>query len=133
MKAIELISKEEEAAAGDGVSSYGDRVWWSPEMGAMRMAEVKRAVEMIEERWSPDLEADIKAACLISDVYLDYIRDMHCREVQEDGSTTRAELWPGSGRWEIWMPQWASRYMRNKAQMERNQNRGLEVIAFASL
>ena len=27
VKAIEAISKEEEAAAGDGVSSYGDRVW----------------------------------------------------------------------------------------------------------
>ena len=39
----------------------------------------------------------------------------------------RAEVWPGSGLWDIWVPQWASRHMRNKAQKERNEGRGMVV------
>ena len=58
------------------------------------------------------MEADIKSTTQVSDVHGDFMRDLRCREVLEDGSTVKRELWPGSGKFGIYFPVWASRYLR---------------------
>ena len=83
-------------------------------------------IDTIELHWSPELEADIKSTCTVSDVHGDFMRDMRCKTILIDGSVTKRELWPGSGKYDLYFPVWASRYLRIKEMKRRASLFGLD-------